>query len=111
MGLAIGCELEPHGSDDADGHHRRLAAGSGLVHYTCTDGEYNEAASLLLVGTEGACKHLFARDNAGQFSFLSLVLSFVLYGVLACGIPGLPVPMGLFVPSMFLGGLAGRLLG
>lgn len=109
--LTVDCKELPHHDVGADSQHRRLGASSGMVRYTCPHGEYNEAATLLLVGAEGALKQLYARDNAGQFSIFSLAFSFVLYSILACGIPGLPVPMGLFVPSMFLGGLAGRLLG
>jgi len=40
-----------------------------------------------------------------------LAAALILYSVLAMGMPGLPVPMGMFIPSMMIGALAGRFLG
>mmetsp|Transcript_177771 Transcript_177771/g.569996 ORF Transcript_177771/g.569996 Transcript_177771/m.569996 type:complete len:1721 (-) Transcript_177771:250-5412(-) len=98
----------------ASGGHRLLSEAShGLnrVRYTCPEGSYNEVASLLLSGAEGAVKHLFARDGAEKFSLGSLFLTLFTYLPLAGGMPGLPVPMGAFVPSMLTGGLIGRIVG
>ncbi|CAK0842146.1 unnamed protein product [Prorocentrum cordatum] len=79
-----------------------------LVPHNCPSDEVSEAATLLLSSTEGAVKHLYSRARVAP-PVLLLVL--VLYTTLAAGMPGLPVPMGNFLPSMLIGALAGRLVG
>jgi len=99
------------GSPQAE-KHRRLAGGSHLyyVQYTCEDGAYNEAATLLLSGAEGAVKHLFSRGEESM-SMTAIFLSLLVYAPLAASMPGLSVPMGAFIPSMFIGALLGRFVG
>jgi len=41
---------------------------------------------------------------------VSLATAFFVYFLLAVGVGGLSIPMGLFVPILFLGGVTGRLL-
>jgi len=117
----ISCDPSPshgssHGSSQStsasmgSSHGRRL---SGLYFhpYDCDDGEQNPIASLLLTGAEGAVKHLFDQTESSYISPVHLVITFVAYFIMACGMPGLQVPMGCFVPSMLLGALSGRFLG
>jgi len=66
--------------------------------------------TILLNGGEGAVKHLFARTTVKQ-NLGHLFLCMVSYFVLACGMPGLAVPMGVFVPSLLIGALTGRFFG
>jgi len=80
------------------------------VRYTCPEGSYNEVASYLLSGAEGAIKHLYSQAGDARSSG-PLAASLLVYWVLACGMPGLSVPMGTFVPSMLTGAMAGRLCG
>lgn len=102
-----GRRLEPM-MDMASMNHRRLA---GLTYnqYTCEDGQINKIATLLLSGAEGAVKHLFATQTVQ--SPVQLILCLAFYFVLAMGMPGLPVPMGVFVPSLLIGSLSGRFFG
>lgn len=90
---------------------RHLAAGGEApIQHACADGEYNEAATLLLQGAEGAVKHLYSRMGPVQAAW-PLVLTLALYSTLAMGMAGLCVPMGTFVPSLLIGGISGRILG
>lgn len=90
---------------------RRLAGGLIFRPYTCDDGEHNKVATLFLTGAEGAVKHLFDQTKQSYMGPVPLALSLAVYFVLACGMPGLQVPMGCFVPSMLMGAMSGRLFG
>jgi len=115
--MLVGCV-----SDSGDGahgaakvgarQHRRLSSGGnlGYVRYTCSEGEHNELASLILSGAEGAIKLLYSRTSGIQ-SLGPLILALVTYTMLAAGMPGLSLPMGTFVPCMLTGALAGRIVG
>eukprot|EP00927_Polykrikos_kofoidii_P072423 TRINITY_DN68541_c0_g1_i1.p1 TRINITY_DN68541_c0_g1~~TRINITY_DN68541_c0_g1_i1.p1 ORF type:complete len:861 (+),score=134.55 TRINITY_DN68541_c0_g1_i1:286-2583(+) len=81
------------------------------VTYNCPSGTSNRVAEIFLSGWEGTLVRLLDRDNAGEISVTSLAIAMVVYGTLVCGGPGLPVPMGMFVPSLLLGGLGGRIAG
>eukprot|EP00929_Paragymnodinium_shiwhaense_P040886 TRINITY_DN21274_c0_g1_i2.p1 TRINITY_DN21274_c0_g1~~TRINITY_DN21274_c0_g1_i2.p1 ORF type:complete len:964 (-),score=161.63 TRINITY_DN21274_c0_g1_i2:265-3156(-) len=94
-----------------DGHRRLAGQGSPWVRYTCPEGYHNEIASLSLAGAEDAIKRLYSRNIPHAFRVRSLVIVFCCWVVGVCGVPGLAVPMGLFVPSMVLGGLCGRMMG
>eukprot|EP00747_Dinoflagellata_sp_TGD_P051506 gnl/TRDRNA2_/TRDRNA2_147382_c1_seq1.p1 gnl/TRDRNA2_/TRDRNA2_147382_c1~~gnl/TRDRNA2_/TRDRNA2_147382_c1_seq1.p1 ORF type:complete len:763 (-),score=85.45 gnl/TRDRNA2_/TRDRNA2_147382_c1_seq1:66-2333(-) len=103
--------------DDHSSHQdhrlRRLGdGGSGLIYvqHICNDGEYNEVATLLLTGMEAAVKHLFSRQ-ALALNPVRLTLVLVIFMPLSAGMPGLSVPMGLFVPSLLSGALIGRIVG
>eukprot|EP00929_Paragymnodinium_shiwhaense_P056309 TRINITY_DN28183_c0_g1_i1.p1 TRINITY_DN28183_c0_g1~~TRINITY_DN28183_c0_g1_i1.p1 ORF type:complete len:1124 (+),score=262.55 TRINITY_DN28183_c0_g1_i1:442-3372(+) len=101
------------GSSDGGGsgaRSRRLSASLDIVQYLCPEGQHNQAATLLLAAPEGAVKHLWARDT-GSMSVWDLGLACGAYWLLALAMPGLPLPMGSFVPSMMVGALAGRLFG
>jgi len=105
--LLVKCEDNRASSDDT----RRLG-GSSLkyVQYTCPDGQHNPIANLLLSGAEGAVKHLYSRTPSKQ-PVGALIISLCTYGLLAMGMPGLPIPMGSFIPTLLVGALGGRLFG
>jgi chloride channel 7 len=104
------------GSSSSGDHstHGRLLSGGGhglsYVQYTCPDGSYNEVATLTVTAWEGAIKHLFSPEE-GALSMGSLCISVVTYACLAVCMPGLALPMGSFIPSMFIGAMIGRLMG
>eukprot|EP00747_Dinoflagellata_sp_TGD_P149381 gnl/TRDRNA2_/TRDRNA2_177003_c0_seq9.p1 gnl/TRDRNA2_/TRDRNA2_177003_c0~~gnl/TRDRNA2_/TRDRNA2_177003_c0_seq9.p1 ORF type:complete len:482 (-),score=47.28 gnl/TRDRNA2_/TRDRNA2_177003_c0_seq9:336-1781(-) len=94
-------------------HARRLSGGTSdltYVQYVCPEGEYNQVATLLLSGPEPAIKHLFSRQ-ALALDPVKLTLVLFVFIPLAGGMPGISVPMGLFVPSLLIGGLMGRVVG
>lgn len=97
-------------SSSSGSDHRRLA-GLTWREYDCGEGSHNKMATLLLTGAEGAVKHLFDQGDASYINPLYLFVTLIFYFVLACGMPGLQVPMGCFVPSMLIGALSGRLFG
>lgn len=98
------------GASSASGHHRRLSSSLSYNQYTCTGEDWNEMATLLLNGAEGAVKHLFSR-TLDRFGLGSLLATLFVYSGFAVGMPGLSLPMGMFVPSMLMGGLLGRFMG
>jgi len=97
-------------SSSADASHRRLSGDMNYFQYDCEEGWYNQAASVLLVGPEDAVKHLFSRRDT-KMELGPLAGAVLIYTLFAAGCPGLSVPMGLFVPSMLIGALIGRICG
>jgi len=108
--LLVKCEDNHASSDDT----RRLGGDSGhslqYVQYTCPHEQHNPIANLLLSGAEGAVKHLYSRAPSKQ-PVVALIISLCTYGLLAMGMPGLPIPMGSFIPTLLVGALGGRLFG
>jgi len=109
-------ECQPIPEADRTGHadsgHRQLAGGESHLNYVqhfCPENHYSELASYFLSGAEGFVKHLYSLGDSQRSGPLAVAM--VLYFSLACGMPGTPVPMGTFVPSMVIGALAGRLCG
>jgi len=114
--MLIECAKEPVQGEKLDPNdlasYRRLETGGlRFVQHDCPDGEHREAGTLLLTGAEEAVKHLFSRHTNSQMDLYPLLLSVILYSVLACGMPGLPIPMGCFVPCLLIGAMIGRLVG
>eukprot|EP00947_MAST-08B_sp_MAST-8B-sp1_P003305 g3305.t1 len=88
------------------------------VQFYCEDGQYDQLATLLFNPTEAAIKELLHfRDSGGggsdtsRLSLSILVLVWGVYFPMACWTYGLPVPSGLFIPSLFSGALVGRVFG
>uniref|UniRef100_A0A7S4QBH1 Chloride channel protein n=1 Tax=Alexandrium monilatum TaxID=311494 RepID=A0A7S4QBH1_9DINO len=107
------CREIAHAGKGAGGEAHRLLSGGAhadYVRYTCPEGQFNEAATYLLNGAEGAVKRLY-QPSGDVLGSGALAVAMFVYFVLACGMPGLAVPMGTFVPSMLTGALAGRLFG
>jgi len=107
------CQPIPEASSagHADTGHRQLSGESHLnyVQHFCPEGHYSELASYFLSGAEGFVKHLYSLGDVQRSGPLAVAM--LLYFSLACGMPGTPVPMGTFVPSMVIGALAGRWCG
>ena len=81
-----------------------------LVQFTCSDGYYNELASLCFTEPGVALRHLF-HLHEHAFSDGTLLLFFCVYISLAVIVYGIAIPSGLFVPSLLSGATLGRYLG
>jgi len=66
------------------------------VQYNCEAGEYNQIATLLLSGVEGAVKHLFSR-SAEHFDVVPLIISLLVFLLLQ-----LLILLPLLVPKILL---------
>jgi chloride channel 7 len=110
------CDKIPSGAETAGMSQEELDLLDDLVQFQCKDGEYNQLASLYFVPAEVAMKQLFhfrEYDGTGYqtFGFGPLFLFFVPY-ILICGfLNGIPVPMGLFIPTLLAGATYGRIWG
>lgn len=76
----------------------------------CPDGKYNEMASLTLVTSEDAIKHLFSRDDY-IFSLSVLLVFNLIYSLLFCCAMGSWAAAGNFTPNVVMGALVGRFFG
>lgn len=113
--LIDGCEADDSSSREVANvavAGRQLGSSAGFTYsrHVCEEGQHNEIATILLSNAEDAVKHLFSR-SAGTFGIAHLCVALVTYAVLAMGMSGLSLPMGLFVPSMLIGALIGRCVG
>ncbi|CAI5457445.1 unnamed protein product [Closterium sp. Yama58-4] len=95
----------------------RAFASLGVLvpRYDCPAGHYNELATLLLRGEEGAVKHLMG-DTEGTattrvFPASVVAVFLIAYSLLAASISGLAVPSGQFIPQLLYGAALGRLYG
>lgn len=102
------CMAAPGADVNATGSH---TTGLRYVRHDCEEGEHREVATLLLTGAEEAVKHLFSRHHNSDIRLAPLIVATSVYSVLACGMPGLPVPMGCFVPCLLIGAMLGRFMG
>jgi len=109
--LAFACMEAPVLPLKDDPQRRLASAGARFVRHDCAEGEHREVATLLLTGAEEAVKHLFSRHASSDMSLRSLAVAAGAYSVLAIGMPGLPVPMGCFVPCLLIGAMLGRFVG
>ncbi|CAI5956712.1 unnamed protein product [Closterium sp. NIES-64] len=111
--LGVGA-TEGHGEGAGEGH-------VVLVQYDCPAGHYNELATLLLRGEEGAVKHLMG-DTASTTATGEAITArvfpagvvgvfLIAYSLLAASISGLAVPSGQFIPQLLYGAALGRLYG
>lgn len=85
-----------------------------FVQYTCSAGDFNEMATLMLQNEEGVVKHLFARDDMYSEALFtpSTVFAFLAYFFIAASITfGGAFPAGVFIPNMLMGAATGRLFG
>jgi CBS domain-containing protein len=80
-----------------------------LVQFTCEDGQYSPAASILFTTGDRAIKMLL--HNKDKLSVQTLFVIFVVYWLLACVTYGIGVPSGLFVPALLTGSIYGRMCG
>ena len=74
-------------------------------------GDFSDLGTLLLGSTEKAVKALFYRGLPGLLSPTALLLSVVCWSLLAALTAGAPLPCGLLMPMLIIGGSSGRLFG
>jgi chloride channel 7 len=110
------CSSIPSGSDIADWTAEEKDLLDDLVQFQCKSGEYNQLASLYFSPAETVIKQLFHfREYKGSdyatFGHGPLILFFFPYFILSAATSGLPVPSGVFVPSLLAGAAFGRFWG
>ncbi|XP_060062447.1 H(+)/Cl(-) exchange transporter 6-like [Ylistrum balloti] len=76
--------------------------------YFCSDGYYNDMATLFFNSQEEAIKQLFHQPETNGFSLRTLGLFLLFFFFLACWTYGTNVPSGLFVPCLLCGAAYGR---
>ncbi|CAI5466319.1 unnamed protein product [Closterium sp. Yama58-4] len=95
--------------------HAAESATASAAPYDCPAGHYNELATLLLRGEEGAVKHLMGDTEdavtARVFPAGVVGVFLIAYSLLAASISGLAVPSGQFIPQLLYGAALGRLFG
>ncbi len=117
--LAFGeCHRRPDADDpEADYSPQEKELIGELVQFRCSDGHYNELASLWFVSGETSIKQLFhfrspKNDKFSEtFSTNCLLFFFVPYQAIFTIMIGCAVPGGVFIPSMIAGAALGRLVG
>eukprot|EP00929_Paragymnodinium_shiwhaense_P037237 TRINITY_DN19878_c0_g1_i1.p1 TRINITY_DN19878_c0_g1~~TRINITY_DN19878_c0_g1_i1.p1 ORF type:complete len:807 (+),score=157.73 TRINITY_DN19878_c0_g1_i1:168-2588(+) len=95
-----------------------LGQGHGLLRYICAEGEFNVVASIILRPVDEVLEDIYAPSSA-HYKFLgpidthivNLLLALVAYTAFNIGMAGMAVPMGFFIPPMFIGALFGRIVG
>jgi chloride channel 7 len=110
------CTKKPSGEDIAEWDDEEKLMLDNLVSFQCPMGYYNQMASLWFTSSDNAIRQLFHyREYEGStyetFGSGALIIFFISYFVLFAATAGLMVPLGLFVPSILLGAVYGRLWG
>lgn len=80
-----------------------------LNQFTCSPGEYNDLASLLLQPSEKVVKALFIRGAPNALCASSLGIALVAWFALTVLTAGAPMSLGLMIPMIVIGGCLGRL--
>jgi len=84
----------------------------GGLRLHCPEGETNIVGTQLLSGSDGAIKLFFsASGDVELLPMKDLAVILVAYLITNVGMMGLAVPMGSFIPNMYIGAVAGRLVG
>ncbi|KAJ8318965.1 hypothetical protein KUTeg_004056 [Tegillarca granosa] len=76
----------------------------------CDDGQYSTTSSVLFQTPEESVKKMF-HEPPGTYGAETLVVYGICCFLLACWTYGLYVPSGLFIPSLLIGAIWGRLFG
>ncbi|XP_010274995.1 PREDICTED: chloride channel protein CLC-c [Nelumbo nucifera] len=79
--------------------------------FQCSEGHYNDLASLFLNTNDDAIRNLFSSGTEEEFSLYSLFIFFVAIYCLGIVTYGIAVPAGLFIPVILAGASYGRLVG
>ena len=100
------------------------ASGTRPIIFYCENGTYNQLGTLMFNTAEGSIKQLLhfeaftpgplkveQYDQGDDFFVWVLLLFYAVHFLMACWTYGLPVPSGLFVPSLLAGAGLGRLFG
>ena len=83
-------EGEADGGDVTHNSHHELH----FVQFTCKPGEYNEVATLLLLGAEGLLQRVFSRLSHSELSSSALAIVLPLYFAAAILVMGSAMPGG-----------------
>lgn len=110
------CTPKPSEAETADWEEQDKLLIDQLVAFQCSEGSYNQVASLYLVPADVSIRQLFhfrEYDSPDYVSFEAgpLFLFFIPYFLFAACIAGLMIPSGLFVPSILAGAAYGRIWG
>merc|ERR1712216_371516 len=98
----------------ADAWPRRLEASSleDTFLRTLRGGLQPRVGRQLASEASGSCSGSCSGSGGGglvqEYALSSLIIALVIYMPLSIGTAGLALPMGYFVPSMFIGALTGR---
>mmetsp|Transcript_18009 Transcript_18009/g.42184 ORF Transcript_18009/g.42184 Transcript_18009/m.42184 type:complete len:689 (+) Transcript_18009:873-2939(+) len=96
---------------DIDNLNLGKHASDYLSSFNCAEGQYNEAATLFLQQLDRTVAALVHTEDPDAFSATTLLLYFVIVWGLACWTYGIAIPSGLFIPSIAMGAVGGRLFG
>jgi len=81
------------------------------LHFNCPEGQFNAVAYLLFNGPEEAIKLFYSPARLLSLRASDMIAVLLVYVCLNVGMMGLAVPMGSFIPNMFIGAVSGRLIG
>eukprot|EP00929_Paragymnodinium_shiwhaense_P090596 TRINITY_DN5077_c0_g1_i2.p1 TRINITY_DN5077_c0_g1~~TRINITY_DN5077_c0_g1_i2.p1 ORF type:complete len:1125 (+),score=159.56 TRINITY_DN5077_c0_g1_i2:74-3448(+) len=86
----------------------------GTLHSTvCAESDYSELGALLLSPREDTLQLLFTHsfDGGASFGVGNLLTASAVFLLLSVSVYGAAIPMGLFIPSLLIGGCMGRATG
>lgn len=110
--LPVDCTTNP---DQAGCTQRLVQSGveavEALHRYTCPEGFFNPAATLLFTSPEKTIEHLLSRQTHYELDYGPVITLFILYTLLACYTAGMAQASGIMVPSLLIGATLGRLFG
>ena len=96
-----------HDEHDMYGEH----GGHGYVFQGfCPEGEHNRMADILFKTPEGGL-HAMLHADLDYWNMVPLVVFFITYHLLATWTYGLSVSSGVFIPSLLVGAVWGRMVG
>ncbi|XP_077490396.1 chloride channel protein 7 [Amblyomma americanum] len=98
--IDISTDCRPHMDDLYD----------GTLQFNCSDGRYSALGEIWFQTPEASVRSLFHRPE-GTWTALTLLAFFVVYFLLSCWTYGLSVSSGVFIPTLLVGAVWGRLLG
>ena len=80
-----------------------------LTRGVCAEGSYNDLAALLLQSSEGAVRALFLRGAPKALGAPALAIALLTWFCMTALTAGAPMPLGLMIPMIVIGGCLGRL--
>lgn len=98
--IDISTDCRPHRDDFQD----------NALQFNCSDGRYSALGAIWFQTPEASVRSLFHQPE-GTWTALTLFAFFVVYFLLSCWTYGLSVSSGIFIPTLLVGAVWGRLLG
>ncbi|KAI5067428.1 hypothetical protein GOP47_0017956 [Adiantum capillus-veneris] len=105
MSSCTACPSDIGGKCPTTGSH------GNFKHFICSDGYYNDLASLFFNTNENVVRNLFSVGTTNEFHYKSLAIYLASNLILALLTYGTAVPSGLFLSAIICGATYGRLLG